>query len=184
MNLNLTHKKIYLSVVVAKAKKSVIGKDGDMPWSMPSDLKYFKKVTMGKPVIMGRKTWESLPFPLPGRQNLVLTRNHGYEAKGAEVFTNKTDILARAHELAHENDVDEIMVMGGGQIYDLFLKQCDRVYITRIDADLEGDTTFPIFKIDRNWDLIDKAPLRKRPKDDYPSERRVYERRPDLFACI
>jgi len=82
-------KKPILSVVVAKARRSVIGKDGDMPWSMPSDLKYFKKVTLGKPVIMGRVTWESLPFPLPGRDNLVLTRNSKYKAKAAEVFTSK-----------------------------------------------------------------------------------------------
>ena len=181
--MNTNRKKPILSLVVAKARKSVIGKDGDMPWSMPSDLKYFKKVTMGKPVIMGRVTWESLPFPLPGRDNLVLTRNPDYRAEGAEVFTDKDDILKRAYEIAQSNGVDEVMVIGGGQIYKLFLPDCDKVYITRIEADLDGDTYFPIFKHGKHWDLVENEPRKKRPKDEFPSERRVYERKMTLFEC-
>ena len=184
MSTNLKKSKPKLSLVVAKAKKSVIGKDGDMPWSMPSDLKYFKKVTMGKPVIMGRVTWESLPYPLPGRDNLILTRNTAYQAEGAEVFTDKDEILKRAYELATLNNVDEVMVIGGGQIYNIFLAECTKVYITRIDAEVDGDTYFPIFKKGQHWDLIDKEPLRKRPKDEFQSERRIYERKPTLFACL
>jgi len=138
---------------------------------------------MGKPVIMGRITWESLPFPLPGRDNLVLTRNPNYKADGAEVFTDKDDILKRAYEIAQSKGVDEVMVIGGGQIYKLFLPDCDKVYITRIEADLDGDTYFPIFKHGKHWDLVENEPRKKRPKDEFPSERRVYERKMTLFEC-
>ena len=170
-----------ISAIVAKAKHNVIGKDGDMPWHMPSDLKYFQSKTKGKPVIMGRVTWESLPAPLKGRQNLILTRNSKYKADGAEVFTCPSKILNRAFEIANSTGAKEVMIIGGGQVYDLFLPYCDRVYITRIEADLEGDTKFPRVSIGPKWNLIESESLVKRPKDQFASERKVYEKKPSLF---
>jgi len=154
-----------------------------MPWNMPSDLKYFQAKTKGKPVIMGRVTWESLPGPLKGRQNLILTRNPNYEAEGAEVFTCPKAILKRALEIADTTGAEEIMIIGGGQVYDLFLPLCDRVYITRIEADLEGDTKFPRFAKGAKWNLVESESerLEKRPRDEFASERKVYERKASLF---
>ena len=101
-----------LACIVAKSRNGVIGVDGDLPWKLSSDLKFFKKATLGKPVLMGRVTWESLPFALPGRPNLVLTRQSDYVAKGAEVYRTVVDLVARGFELAGELNVEEMMIIG------------------------------------------------------------------------
>ena len=131
-----------LCLVAARARNGVIGMKGDLPWRLRGDLQRFKAVTMGKPCLMGRTTWESLPLrPLPGRLNIVLTRDESFEATGAVVCTN----LSEALEMAREQGVDEICVIGGAQLYEAVMDRADRLYITEVEAEPEGDTRFPAF---------------------------------------
>lgn len=131
------------------AKNRVIGKDNDMPWHMPADLAHFKKVTLGKPVIMGRKTFESIGRPLPGRKNIVITRNCAWQQEGVELVTSPEDALAKVA------DVEEVMIIGGGNIYQQFLNQADRLYLTFIDLEVDGDTQFPDWQDAGNWVEVD-----------------------------
>jgi dihydrofolate reductase len=127
-----------ISFVVAVARNGVIGRNGGLPWHISTDLKRFKAMTMDKPLIMGRKTWESLPKkPLPGRVNIVITRQKNYRAEGALVVTDVPSALEAAGE------AEEICVIGGGEIFDMFLPQTDRIYLTEVDLEVEGDTFFP-----------------------------------------
>jgi dihydrofolate reductase len=129
-----------LSLVVAMSENKVIGRDGDLPWRLPNDLKHFKQVTMGKPIIMGRKTWESLYVkPLPGRRNIVVTRNAGYEAEGAET----SDSLESALTLVAGKS--EVMVIGGAELFATALDTATRLHLTEVHAEIEGDTYFPDF---------------------------------------
>jgi dihydrofolate reductase len=129
-----------IAFVLAMSRNRVIGAKGTLPWRMPSDLKRFKALTMGKPVIMGRKTWESLPRkPLPGRPNIVITRQRGYAAPGAIVVATIQEALQRARVLA----ADEIAVIGGAEIFDEMLPFADRIYLSEIDLAVEGDRFFP-----------------------------------------
>jgi dihydrofolate reductase len=125
------------SLIVARAANGVIGKDNGMPWHLPADLAHFKRTTMGRPVIMGRRTWESIGRPLPGRRNVVVTRNAGFAAPGAEVVAS---LEAAWRTVA---DADEVFVIGGGQLYAEALPGADRVYVTEIGETIEGDTRFP-----------------------------------------
>jgi len=156
-----------LCAVVAMDKNRVIGREGDLPWRLPSDLKYFKRVTLGKPCLMGRKTWESLPYPLPGRPNLVLTRNANYAAKGAELYSDMYEMIGRGYELAGGMGVDEIMLIGGAQLYRTLLPRCDRLYVTRVEAEVQGDAVFPEITL-RSWHRISTEGPIQGPKDDYP----------------
>lgn len=148
MASSLTHP---IAQVVAVADNGVIGAGGDLPWRLPGDLKHFKAVTLGKPIVMGRKTWESLPKrPLPGRPNIVVTRQPGYRAEGAEVFPDLDAALARADALAGQSGLEEpeVSVIGGAEIFRLTLPMTDRLYLTEVHATPEGDTWFP--DIDRS----------------------------------
>ena len=127
-----------ISFVVAVSRNGVIGRDGGLPWHISTDLRRFKAITMGKPLVMGRKTWESLPKkPLPGRPNIVITRQKNYRAEGASVVSDIPLALAAAGQ------VEEVCVIGGGEIFDMFLAQTDRIYLTEVDLEVEGDTFFP-----------------------------------------
>ena len=127
----------HITLIAAVASNGIIGRDGDLPWHLPDDLKTFKRLTLGKPVVMGRKTWESIGRPLPGRQNVVMTRSGDYEAPGAHVVRSTSEAL----ELLEGED--EIMIIGGGAIYRQFLDHADRIYLTEVDADIDGDVSFP-----------------------------------------
>ncbi len=129
-----------ISMVCAMAKNRVIGKDNQMPWHLPADLKHFKSVTMSKPIVMGRKTYESIGRPLPGRQNVVISRNQGYSAEGCDVV----DSIDSALELLNEQP--EVMIIGGGFLYSQMLAQADHLYLTFIDLEVDGDTQFPEFE--------------------------------------
>ncbi|HEV7248539.1 MAG TPA: dihydrofolate reductase [Shinella sp.] len=137
----MTEAKIVL--VVAVAKNGVIGRDGDLPWRLPSDLKRFKQLTLGKPVLMGRKTWDSIGRPLPGRPNIVVTRDATFSAPGAQVVASLDEGLAAARRAAKDLGVDEICVIGGGQIYAQVFDRADVLHVTHVEADVEGDTRFP-----------------------------------------
>lgn len=132
-----------ISMIVAVAENGVIGKENDLPWRLSSDLKYFKQVTSGKPVLMGRKTWESLPRrPLPNRANIVITRDATYEAEGAHVVLSVEAAIAKARELLLGSEGDEAVIMGGAQIYKAGYPFADRLYYTQVHATVEGDTYF------------------------------------------
>ncbi len=136
----------HIALVVARGRNGVIGQDGDLPWRLRSDLKRFKAITLGKPCIMGRKTWDSLPLrPLPGRLNLVLTRDLSYEAKGAVVCESLAEAVSIAKETAAEDGVEEICIIGGAQIYAAALPRARRLYITEVEAEPDGDALFPAF---------------------------------------
>jgi dihydrofolate reductase len=129
-----------LSLIAAVARNGVIGRAGGLPWHLPDDLAHFKRTTLGRPVIMGRRTWESLPRALPGRRNLVVTRTPGYAAPGAEVC----DSLERA--LAACGEGTDPVVIGGAALYAAALPRAQRIYLTRVHADVEGDVHFPPFR--------------------------------------
>ena len=126
-----------LTAVVAATENNVIGRDNGMPWHLPADLQHFKAVTLGKPVLMGRRTFEAIGRPLPGRRNLVLSRDRGYAAAGVETFSDLDAALAAA------GDVAELMIIGGQAVYDLALPRVQRVHLTRLHMQLEGDAHFP-----------------------------------------
>lgn len=126
-----------VTLVVAMARNGVIGRAGGLPWRLPDDLKRFKALTMGKPVLMGRRTWSSLGRALPGRLNLVMTRDPSFTAEGARVVRSLDEALAHAQA--------ELMVIGGAEVYALAIPRADRVQLTAVDADLEGDTRLPPF---------------------------------------
>lgn len=139
-----------LSMIVATADNNIIGKDNDMPWHLPADLAYFKKVTLGKPIIMGRKTFESIGRPLPGRRNIVISRDESYQAEGIDSVTSVEQALALVDGSDGNEGAEEIMVIGGGAIYAHCLPKADRLYITHINAAIDGDTQFPNYD-DGSW---------------------------------
>ena len=146
-----------ISLIVAASTNNVIGQNGELPWRLPSDLQRFKRITMGKPIVMGRKTWESIGRPLPGRKNIVLTRHADYVADGAELVTSPAAALHAAGRAA------EVVIIGGGQIYDLFLPKAQRIYLTRVGADVDGDAYFPPIDAGK-WQLQDRE---AHPADDH-----------------
>ncbi|WP_407332076.1 type 3 dihydrofolate reductase [Enterovibrio sp. 27052020O] len=126
-----------ISMIAAMAKGRVIGKDNAMPWHLPADFGWFKRNTLGKPVIMGRKTYESIGRPLPGRRNIVISRNSAWSAEGVETVSSIDQALGLV------DGVDEAIIIGGGAIYTACLPRADRLYLTFINADIDGDTCFP-----------------------------------------
>ncbi len=149
-----------VSAVVAASDNNVIGKDGGLPWHVSSDLKLFKEITMGKPVIMGRRTWESLPKqPLPGRRNIVITRNPDYAADGA-------DVAGSIHEaLAMCEGEPEVSIIGGGQVYEQAMDRTDRIYLTRIHLTVDGDTFLPELP-ENEWQEVERREFEKGERDD------------------
>ncbi|MGN2432427.1 dihydrofolate reductase [Pseudomonas syringae] len=142
-----------LSLIAALGENRVIGVDNSMPWHLPGDFKYFKATTLGKPIIMGRKTWDSLGRPLPGRLNLVVSRQTDLQLEGAEVFSSLDAAVARAEQWAQEQGVDEVMLIGGAQLYAQGLAQANRLYLTRVALSPEGDAWFPEFDTTQ-WALV------------------------------
>jgi dihydrofolate reductase len=133
-----------ISLIVAASMNNVIGAKGDLPWRLSADLKRFKGLTMGKPIVMGRKTYESIGRPLPGRQNIVITRNSDFVADACDVVSSIEAAIDAA------GDAEEIMIIGGSHIYEAFLPRADRIYLTRVQAEVEGDAYLPEFGND-DW---------------------------------
>ena len=134
-----------LSLIVAIAENGIIGRDKALPWRLSGDLKRFKQITMGKPVIMGRKTFDSIGRPLPGRTNIVLSRNPAFRAENVEVVDDFPSAKAVAVDAAHRAAVTEIMAIGGAGIYQLALPHADRIYLTEVHAEVHGDAVFPAY---------------------------------------
>lgn len=137
------------TIIVAMAENQVIGKDNDLPWRLSGDLKRFKAITMGKPIIMGRKTYDSIGRPLPGRTNIVITRNRDWQADGCKVVSS----LDEAFQVAEAEGADEAMIIGGAEIYRQALAQVDRLELTLVKAEIEGDAFFPEYNQD-DWKVV------------------------------
>ena len=160
-----------ISFLWAEDQNGLIGKENDLPWRLPADLKYFKDTTMGHPIVMGRKTYESIGRPLPGRTNIILTRDPEYQAEGCLVFHSKDSLLQWIEAYG-----SEVFITGGSDIFRLFLGEVDRLYVTKICASFEGDTYFP--KIDwESWELISSEKGPRNEKNPYDYEFELYERK-------
>ncbi len=132
-----------LSMIVAQSENRVIGRNNKLPWNLPEDLRYFKQVTMGKPIIMGRKTYESIGRPLPGRLNIVITRSRDYARTGIEVVHSLDEALAQAASFCEINGQAEALIIGGADLYAQALPLTQRLYLTQVHATVEGDAFFP-----------------------------------------
>ena len=161
-----------VSLIVAASTNNVIGSDGELPWHLPDDLRNFKHLTTGKPIVMGRKTFASIGRPLPERRNVVITANPDYAAAGCDVVASP----AAALELLH--DAEEIMIIGGGQIYAAFLPLADRIHLTRVHADVDGDAVFPEIDEDE-WTLVSSEAHDADDAHRYAFDIMLFERRRD-----
>ncbi|MEQ8824962.1 MAG: dihydrofolate reductase [Filomicrobium sp.] len=167
---------VKLTFVVAVAENGVIGRDGDMPWRLSSDLKLFRRLTMGKPIVMGRRTWQSLPKkPLDGRENIVVTRDPVFLAEGAHVCTSAEEALSLGYQLAAREGVSEVVIIGGAAIYQEFLDRADRIYWSAVLGSPQGDTTFPDFDLSK-WKVVSEEPIPQGKSDDFATVLRVLER--------
>lgn len=153
-----------IAMIAAMANNRVIGADNSMPWHLPADLKHFKTVTMGKPVIMGRKTYESIGRALPGRTNIVVSSQIGYSLDDAIVVNSPEDALSVA--TTSPDAAEEVMVIGGGKIYETFLPSAQTLYLTFIELNAEGDTCFPDYNAEASWNETDRQ--RHQPDDRNP----------------
>lgn len=162
---------------IARARNGVIGQDGTLPWRLKSDLAIFKQVTMGKPVIMGRKTWESLPRkPLPGRTNIVLSRDGSFEARGALVCEDFAEAVQIGRDQARDDEAEEVCVIGGASVFQLALTRAQRLYLTEVEAEPEGDVT--LAPIDESqWREVRREAHAASADDQYPFTFRILERR-------
>ena len=163
-----------ISTIVAVAKNNVIGKDNDIPWYLPADLKYFKKITTGHHIVMGRKCYESIGRPLPKRTNVVVTRNPFFIATGCLVTHN----VAEAVQLAEDNGEEEVFIIGGGQIYEIALPHVDRIYLTEVDLEVEGDIFFPEINPEA-WTLIEETKHKADEKNEHDYTFKILERKKD-----
>ncbi len=159
-----------ITLILARARNGVIGRDNAMPWKIPGEQAFFKRVTMGHPIVMGRKTWESIGRPLPGRRSIVVTRNRAYAAAGAEVV----DSVAAAVALCQK--APEMFVIGGAELYRAALPSAHRMIITAIDADFDGDTFLPA-PDPQAWRETAREPLPAQAPRDFAVEFVTYERR-------
>lgn len=165
-----------LSIVVAASENNVIGRENDMPWKLSTDLKRFKALTLGKPVIMGRKTWQSIGRPLPGRPNIIVTRDADFKAEGGQIAGSLEEAIDLGRKVATELGADEVYIIGGGKIYAQALPFVDRVHLTRVRATVEGDAFFP--EIDsENWTQVSTEEVPAGEKDSYPTCYIRYDRR-------
>jgi dihydrofolate reductase len=166
---------IKLAVIVAAARNGVIGRNNALPWTLSEDLRYFKRVTMGKPIIMGRKTYESIGRPLPGRTNIVITRQPGYSAQGVSVVSGLDEALSLAEHVAQSDGADEMMVIGGAEIYAAALPRAERLYLTEVHADVEGNALLPAVDWG-DWRELRRERHEASPPNSYDYSFVLYER--------
>jgi dihydrofolate reductase len=167
---------VHLALVVARARNGVIGRDGTLPWRLKSDMAWFKANTLGKPVIMGRKTWDSLPKkPLPGRTNIVLSRDGSFEPRGAVPCETFSEAVGIARDQAADDGAGEICVIGGSALFELALPRARRLYLTEVLADVEGDVVFPHFD-EADWTEVYSQAHPAGEDDDHPFVLRILER--------
>jgi dihydrofolate reductase len=163
-------------MIAAVAENGVIGAAQTIPWRIPSDFAYFKRTTMGKPMVMGRKQFETVGKPLPGRTNIIVSRQAGYQPEGTLVFASIDAALAAAQDIAAADGVDEIMIIGGGELYAQTMARADRLYISHVDLQPEGDVRFPAI-VPEDWVVVDVPEVTPSEKDSASYRVKVYERR-------
>lgn len=164
-----------LAVIVAASENGIIGRDNALPWHLPEDLRYFKRTTMGKPIVMGRKTFESIGRPLPGRTNIVITRQPGYTAEGVMVVSGLDEALALAEDIATIDGASELMVIGGAEIYQAAISRAKRLYLTEVHAAIEGDARLP--EVDwSSWREVSRESWPASEANPYPYSFVVFER--------
>ena len=163
---------LILSLLLAAAENNVIGKDNKLPWHIPNDLKYFKNLTWGMPVVMGRKTYESFGKPLRGRTNIIITRNKDWREEGIETVNSIEDAIA----LAKESAVKEIFIIGGGEIFETIIIKANRIYLTRIHHAFDGDAFFPQIN-ESEWQLVKERNCPADEKNAYAHSFQVWERK-------
>jgi len=163
---------VKISAIVAVAKNNVIGKDNDIPWYLPADLKYFKKITLNHHIIMGRNCYESIGKPLPKRTTVILTRNPFYLVSNCYV----THSIDEALQVAKDNGEEEAFIIGGAQIYELAMEHCEKLYLTEVDLEVEGDVLFPKLNMDE-WKLISEEPHKADEKNEHDYVFKVYKRK-------
>ena len=167
---------IVVAMIAGVAENGVIGAEGGIPWRIPSDMGFFKRTTMGKPIIMGRKQYESVGRPLPGRVNIVVSRQPGYQPEGVIVINDLAAAIEHGRAIAAADRATEAMVIGGGEIYRAALPLADRLYISHVALAPEGDVLFP--PIDAGvWRVVEEVPVEASPKDQAAFRVVVYERR-------
>ena len=166
---------VALAVIVAAAENGVIGRDNALPWHLPEDLRYFKRVTMGKPIVMGRKTYESIGRPLPGRANIVITRSKGWFAEGVSVVHSLDEALRLAADIARMDGIEELMVIGGAEIYAHAIPRAERLYLTQVHADVKGDALLPDIDWSR-WLEVSRERFYASEENPYDYSFVVYER--------
>lgn len=159
-----------LAIIVAMSKNRVIGRGGELPWRLSADLQRFKRLTMGHPIIMGRKTYESIGRALPGRTSVVITRQADYSAEGVLIAASLPEALQRC------GDAAEAFVIGGGEIYSQALPLADRLYVTTVEADVEGDTFFPQWDT-RQWQLVEETSHQADAKNSFGMKFQVFDRK-------
>lgn len=165
-----------ITLVVAVASNGVIGSDGGMPWKLSGDLKRFKADTMGRPVVMGRKTWAAVGKALPGRDNIVITRDIAFKAEGAAVASGISSAMLLAEVMAQRRGADDIAIIGGGEIYRQMFDKADRLIVTHVDGVLEGDTIFPEIASE-TWQEMESEAFPAGEKDSHATRRVVYQRK-------
>lgn len=166
-----------VAIIAAVGENGVIGAGNNLPWRLPSDFAFFKRTTMGKPLIMGRKTFESIGRPLPGRTNIVVSRQKGYQPDGVIVIDSLEAALVHAQAIAKADGASEVVIGGGGDIYRAAMPFADRLYITHVVASPTGDTTFPAIDPDM-WEVVDEPDIVPTPGDSAAFRVTIYERRP------
>ncbi|WP_431322602.1 dihydrofolate reductase [Rhizobium sp. YTU87027] len=165
------------TIVVAVSNNGIIGRDGDMPWRLSTDLKRFKALTLGKPVIMGRKTYESIGKPLPGRANIVISRQAGaIDHPDVHMAGSLTEAVNLAEEIARQKGEGEICIIGGGQVYAQAVDLADRLCVTHVETSVDGDTSFPAIE-PALWKATETIDVPAGDKDSYPTKFVVYDRR-------
>jgi dihydrofolate reductase len=167
--------KTRIAFVAAVAENGVIGRNGQLPWRLPSDLKRFRKLTLGKPVVMGRKTYDSIGKPLDGRDNIVVTRQSDFHPPGVHVASSVEQALALGQELAARRGVDEVMVIGGAEVYRMALPRAERLYLTLVHAEPEGDARFHAPN-PQQWRETAREPMPQGPNDQFSAEFIVLDR--------
>ncbi|MCA9623296.1 MAG: dihydrofolate reductase [Myxococcales bacterium] len=165
-----------VALIAAVAENRVIGADGRSPWRLPSDFAFFKRTTLGKPIIMGRKTFESIGKPLPGRTTIIVTGQAGYRPEGVRVCRDLATALDLGQQVAAADGVDEVMIGGGARIYAEAMPLADRLYVTHVALAPEGDTLFPPIDAD-TWVVVDRPQLSRSDKDTAEFAVNIYERR-------
>lgn len=171
-SLGITENEIVFSFLVAADENNVIGKDNKLPWHLPNDLKYFKNISWGLPILMGRKTFDSIGKPLPGRYNIVITRNSEWKHDGVEVAHSTEEAIAKAKQY----QVKELIVIGGAEIFKTSLHKANRIYLTRIHHQFEGDVFFPVLNKEE-WMLVNERHCEADEKNAWPHTFQVWERK-------